>query len=240
MTYKYIIFDVGGTLLRWGDAPLFARFLSDYAKSASDAQIAADGAALRRLMIEAFARNRQAAVGMGATGESVVSFWRRTLRETLALWQRPGYSDEMLKPLTHAVVHGAFDALFEDALPTLQRLRAAGYRLGIISNWNENLPHELARWGLDRICDFAVISSLVGVAKPSPEIFRLGLERAGCQPHEALYVGDNVLDDCHGARGAGLDVALINHGEAEVTPSPCTMSYPNLTALANALLEEQG
>jgi len=238
MRYKYIIFDVGGTLLRWSDAPVFARFLSDYAKGASPEQLAADGAALRRLMIETFARHRHAAVGMGATEDSVLAFWRRTLQETLEQWQRPGYSDEMLEPLTQTVVNGHFDAPFEDTLETLERLRAAGYRLGVISNWNANLPHELSRWGLDRYLDFAIVSSLVGVAKPSPEIFRLGLEQAGCQPHEALYVGDNVRDDCHGARGAGLDVALIHrHGEVKSPPLACTAAYPSLRALTNALLE---
>ena len=221
MTYKYIIFDVGGTLLRWGDVSLFARFLSDYAKDIGDEQLAADSAALRRLMIETFERNRHTAVGMGATEESVISFWRRTLQEALALWQRPGYDDEMLEPLTQAVVNGAFDDLFEDTLETLERLRTAGYRLGVISNWNENLPQELSRLGLDRYLDFVIVSSLVGVAKPSPEIFRLGLERAGCAPHEALYVGDNVGDDCEGARRAGLDVALIRRQGEAGAHSPC-------------------
>ena len=239
--YKYIIFDVGGTLLRWDDPPAFARFLADYAKNVSPEQIAADAAALRQLMIETFARHRHAAVGMGAKEEILVRLWREVLKETLELWKRPGYSEDLLEPLITAVVLGQFDALFDDALETLERLRAAGYRLGIISNWNENLPQELSRLGLDRYFDFVVVSSLVGVAKPSPEIFRIGLARAGCQPEEALYVGDNVMDDCLGARRAGLDVALIHrHGEAKTAQLLCTAVYPSLTALANALLEKGG
>jgi len=239
VNYKYIIFDVGGTLLRWGDPPVFARFLSDYAKGMSPGQIAADAAELRRLLIETFARHRRAAVGKGAKGKSLINLWRKVVRETLDLWKRPGYSEDLLEPLTSAVVNGYFDALFDDTLETLERLRAAGYRLGIISNWNENLPNELSQLGLDRYFDFVVVSSLVGVAKPSPEIFHIALERAGCQPEEALYVGDNVMDDCLGARRAGLDVALIHrHVELEDPLLPCTMVYPSLTALANALLEE--
>jgi len=238
MKYKYVIFDVGGTLLRWGDPPIFARFLSDYTNTVSAEQMLADGAALRRLMIETFDRHRHAAVGLGATGDTVVVFWREVLGETLELWNRPGYSEEMLESLTFAVVNGQLDALFEDTLETLERLRAAGYRLGVISNWNENLPNELSRFHLDSYFDFVIVSSLVGVAKPSPEIFRMGLSRAGCQPHEALYVGDNVTDDCEGARSAGLDVALIHrHGNEEVRQLPCTAVYPSLAALTNVLLE---
>ncbi len=238
MTYRFIIFDVGGTLLRWGDPPVFARFLSDYTNTVSAEQILPDGVALRRLMIETFDRRRHAAVGLGATGDTVVVFWREVLGETLELWNRPGYSEKMLESLTFAVVNGQLDALFEDTLETLERLRAAGYRLGVISNWNENLPNELSRWNLDSYFEFVIVSSLVGVAKPSPEIFRMGLSQAGCQPHEALYVGDNVTDDCEGARSAGLDVALIHrHGEAEVRQLPCTAVYPSLAALTNVLLE---
>jgi len=240
MRYKCIIFDVGGTLLRWGDPPAFARFLADHARDIGPEQIAADAAALRQLMIETFARHRQTAVGMGAREESLIRLWREVLKETLELWKRPGYSEDLLEPLISAVVLGHFDALFDDTLETLERLRAAGYRLGIISNWNENLPKELSRLGLDRYFDFVVVSSLVGVAKPSPEIFHIALARAGCQPEEALYVGDNVMDDCLGARRAGLDVALIHrHGEAKTAQLLCTVVYPSLTALANRLLEKE-
>lgn len=237
--YKYIIFDVGGTLLRWGDPPVFARFLSDHAKGVDAEQIAADAAELRRFILETFARYRRALVGMGAEESSLVNLWRKVLGEALDLWKRPGYSEDLLEPLISALVNGHFDALFDDTLETLERLRAAGYRLGVVSNWNENLPYELSQLGLNRYFDFVVVSSLVGVAKPSPEIFHIALERAGCQPQEALYVGDNVLDDCVGAYGAGLDVALINRrGNAETTPPPCTMVFPSLRALANALLEK--
>ena len=240
MKYKFIIFDVGGTLVRWGNAQMFSSFLSGFALDLEPTQLASDGALLRHLMIEAFARNRHAAVGIGATGDSVVSFWQEVLRETLAEWCRPGYSEGMLEPLTYAVTMGQFDILFEDAVSALTTLRAAGYRLGVISNWNENLPNELAHWGVDSFFDFVIVSSLVGVAKPSPEIFRMGLESAGCQPDEALYVGDHAVDDCEGATGAGLDAALIRRASDGHTESvPCTMIFPNLAALVDRLLEEE-
>ena len=240
MKYEYVIFDVGGTLVRWGDAQMFSGFLAAFALDLEPAQIASDGALLRRLMIEAFGRNRHAAVGLGATGDSVADFWREVLKETLAEWNRPGYGEGMLEPLTYAVIMGKFDVLFEDAVSALTRLKEAGYRLGVISNWNENLPNELAHWGIDSFFDFVIVSSLVGVAKPSPEIFRVGLASAGCQPHEALYVGDHSVDDCEGAMGAGLDAALITRARDRHTERmPCTMIFPSLGALAERLVEEE-
>jgi putative hydrolase of the HAD superfamily len=239
MKYSHVIFDIGGTLVRWGDSVLFARFLSSHTEGVGPENMAGDAAALRRLMIRKFTRHRRAAIGMGATDDSVVGFWRGVLKETLDLWERPGYGVQILEPLTQAVVMGQFDSLFDDTLDTLERLRAAGYRLGVISNWNKNLPSELARLDIDRFFDFVVVSSLVGVAKPSPEIFRIGLELAGCQPQEALYVGDNVMDDCGGARSVEMDVALIRAGTDVQTEEPsCTAVYPSLTELTDALLHE--
>jgi putative hydrolase of the HAD superfamily len=238
--YKYVIFDVGGTLVRWGDADLFATFLTGFALDLHPTQIAIDGAHLRSRMIESFNESRHAAVGLGATGDSVTRFWREVLKETLVEWGRPGYAQGMLEPLTHAVTMGAFDIPFEDAIETLQDLRAAGYRLGVVSNWNENLPVELAHWGLDTYFDFVIASSLVGVAKPSPEIFQIALDKAGCQAHEALYVGDNVIDDCQGATGAGLAAALIRRDTGSLAQGvPCTMIFSSLAALADRLLYEE-
>jgi len=240
MKYMAVIFDVGGTLVRWGGSSLFARFLSHYARCVSRDQLMEDAALLRQVMIDTFARHRHAAVGMGATEDTVLAFWHRVLQETLQLWQRPGYSAHMLAPLTHSVVMGHFDALFQDTVDTLSRLSSAGLRLGVISNWNQNLPHELANWGLDRFFDFVIVSSLVGVAKPSPEIFRLGLTRASCEPRQALYVGDNVLDDCAGARGVGMDAVLIRReGTLQQEEALCSAVYPSLSALADTLLGEE-
>ena len=47
-------------------------------------------------------------------------------------------------------------------------------------------------------------SGVVGVHKPSAEIFRHALEPMGVQPEQALYVGDTLRYDVAGARAAGL------------------------------------
>jgi len=238
--YKYVIFDVGGTLVRWGGPQIFSSFLAGFARDLDSRQLASDGALLRRLMIETFALSRHEAVGLGATGDSIVSFWQEVLSQTLARWCRPGYREGMLEPLTYAVTMGKFDILFEDAVSALTTLSAAGYGLGVISNWNENLPNELAYWGIDSFFDFVIVSSLVGVAKPSPEIFRMGLTNAGCEPHEALYVGDHAVDDCEGATGAGLDTALIcRASDSPADHVSCSMIFPNLATLVDRLIEEE-
>ena len=55
--------------------------------------------------------------------------------------------------------------------PVLADLKAAGYRLGVISNWDESARSLLDEHGLTEYFDTIVISSEVGIAKPEPEIF---------------------------------------------------------------------
>jgi len=65
--------------------------------------------------------------------------------------------------------------IYDDVHPTLQGLRQRGYRLGVISNWDERLHLLLERLDLSRYLDAVVLSSDVGATKPSPGFF----QRAG-------------------------------------------------------------
>jgi HAD superfamily hydrolase (TIGR01509 family) len=92
----------------------------------------------------------------------------------------------------------------------LDRLRSAGYRLGVISNSDGRAAEGLAAAGiLDRF-EVVVDSQLVGFEKPDPRIFTTALERMGLGPEQALYVGDIYEVDVVGARRAGLDVILVD------------------------------
>ena len=97
-----------------------------------------------------------------------------------------------------------------DVAPTLRHLRAAGYKVGVISNAEGTVEQLLTEVGLAGLLDFIIDSHLVGLEKPDPRIFELGLERAGTEPSRTLYVGDIYSVDVLGARGAGLDAALLD------------------------------
>ena len=53
---------------------------------------------------------------------------------------------------------------------------------------------------------------LVGVAKPDPRIFELGLRAAGTAPEETVYIGDSYFIDVVGARRVGLGAVLFDPG----------------------------
>ncbi|MBI2864447.1 MAG: HAD-IA family hydrolase [Chloroflexi bacterium] len=99
---------------------------------------------------------------------------------------------------------------YQDVEGTLAEGQQRGYVQGVVSDWGVQLPAILHNLGLTRYLDFVVVSSLVGVAKPNPQIFEFALARARVRPHEALYVGDSYRTDIIGARVAGLAPVLID------------------------------
>ncbi len=91
-------------------------------------------------------------------------------------------------------------------------MRAAGLVVGVISNSNGSVRSILEATGLAAHLHFVIDSSVVGVEKPDPRIFALGLREAGVAAEEAIYVGDLYSVDVLGARGAGLDGILLDPG----------------------------
>jgi putative hydrolase of the HAD superfamily len=99
---------------------------------------------------------------------------------------------------------------FPDARPALDELRAMGNTVVCVSNWDVSLPSVLERCGLRDGLDGVVVSAVVGARKPDPAIFAAALDVAGCDPGEALAVGDTRAEDLEGARAAGIRALLID------------------------------
>lgn len=117
----------------------------------------------------------------------------------------------------------------------LERLRARGLRLVVVSNWDVSLHDVLASTGLDALVDGVVTSAEARSSKPDPAIFATGLALAGARPDEALHVGDSVDADVAGARAAGVAPVLIARGAAADVPPgvPVIESLDRLPDLAS-------
>jgi len=116
----------------------------------------------------------------------------------------------------------------------LDRLRAAGLRLGVVSNSDGRVEEALRAAGIDDRFDVILDSALVGVEKPDPAIFRAALTALDVGPGEALYVGDLYDVDVVGARAAGIEAVLLVADAAE--PGPECRRVDSLVALADDLL----
>jgi putative hydrolase of the HAD superfamily len=102
-----------------------------------------------------------------------------------------------------------FDA-YPDAVPALDGLRGRELSLIAVSNWDCSLGAVLERCGLAAHLDGAVSSAEAGAPKPDPAIFVSALELAGCEPAEALHVGDTREEDVVGAHAAGIRALLLD------------------------------
>jgi putative hydrolase of the HAD superfamily len=93
---------------------------------------------------------------------------------------------------------------FPWATEALDRLRAAGHRLSVISNADGRVEQQLRQMRLDGYFERVYDSEIVGSSKPEPDIFELALRDLGLRPAETLYVGDMFYIDVLGANRAGI------------------------------------
>lgn len=100
--------------------------------------------------------------------------------------------------------------LHADAIPALERIRAMGLTLGLISNFEAWLADLLESLGVASYFEIQVISGVEGVEKPDPAIFAIAVERAGVEPGQAAYIGDHPIFDIEAAERAGLRAVLVD------------------------------
>jgi len=116
----------------------------------------------------------------------------------------------------------------------LERLRAAGLRLGVVSNSDGRVDAALSAAGLRDCFEVVLDSALFGAEKPDPAIFRAALEALQVAPDEALYVGDLYEVDVVGARAAGIQAILLLPDSAAAPAG--VRRTASLAALADQLL----
>ena len=104
-------------------------------------------------------------------------------------------------------------SLFDDVVPVLGKLRDAGLKLGVVSNFEEWLERLLDQLGVSAFFDVRVISGVEGLEKPDPRIFELAMDRAHVTPERSVYVGDNPEFDVDPAAAAGMFPVLLDRRE---------------------------
>ena len=100
--------------------------------------------------------------------------------------------------------------LFDDVMPALHRLRAAGVRTALISNADADVTAIAVHFAFADRMDLLVTSALVGWEKPDPRTFRAALEPLGADPARSLHIGDQAKSDVAGALGVGMQASLLD------------------------------
>jgi putative hydrolase of the HAD superfamily len=130
-----------------------------------------------------------------------------------------GEAGTLARSVYDAFGHPSRWRAYEDVAPALRRLKAAGVRTGIISNWDTRLEGILAGLGLRELLDDVVCSAVEGLHKPDPRIFELACARMGVDPVRCAHVGDHYHADVLGARAIGMTPVLIDrHGAGMDAP----------------------
>jgi putative hydrolase of the HAD superfamily len=94
-------------------------------------------------------------------------------------------------------------------------LRERGIRIGVLSNtlWPREVHERI--FERDRVLsliDGAVYTSEIPWTKPHPEAFRAALSAVQvADPARAVFIGDRVFDDIHGAKSVGMRAVLVPH-----------------------------
>ena len=139
--------------------------------------------------------------------------------------------DALLEILADAIVF----RLYPETREVLDTLHARGVPMGVLSNWDYQLPQRFEELGLARYFHFVLSSSQAGIEKPGVELFHFGLEYVqnvlpNLKPHECLYVGDHYEKDVQGAQGAGLHPVWVVRDERDL-PSGDTPDDENVTII---------
>ena len=116
------------------------------------------------------------------------------------------------------------------------------YKLGVIANQPEGTEERLRSCGLPSFFSICLSSAELGIAKPDPEIFRMALEQAACEPHNAVMIGDRIDNDIKPAKALGMQTVRILQGVGRVQTPRTDDEQPDatvkdLTELAKILFD---
>lgn len=152
---------------------------------------------------------------MAAFGAAIVAGGEH--RDVFTLVRRPDWRQIMPRVLQR---YGAFrhDDLYPDALPTIEALRRAGYRLAIIANQPVERTSDLRGLGIE--VEVIAMSDELELWKPDPAFFARALELMGdADPGSVAYVGDRIDNDVLPSAAAGMRAVWLRRGPWGVIPS---------------------
>ena len=149
--------------------------------------------------------------------------FRQTLETKLQLQLEFLHQEDYLSPLLDDL-YSRTQAETRKSREVLLRLKEQ-YPMVLVSNFYGNIQTVLGEFGLDGVFFQIIESAVVGVRKPDPRIFSLGVEALGLKPDAVVVVGDSIDKDIVPARQAGCHTVWFR-GEGW-TDDPVDESIPD-------------
>ena len=95
-----------------------------------------------------------------------------------------------------------------EARPMLEQLHEH-YPMMLVSNFYGNIDEVLRDYGIRHLFKGIIESAVVGVRKPNPTLFRLGVDALELEPSVVLVVGDSLRKDIEPAEQLGCQVLWL-------------------------------
>ena len=99
-------------------------------------------------------------------------------------------------------------ACIDEARPVLDNLQAR-YPMVLVSNFYGNVDAVLRDFNIRHYFNGIIESAVVGVRKPNPTIFRLGVDVLEMRPEDVLVIGDSLRKDIEPAQSLGCQVLWL-------------------------------
>ncbi|MPZ76642.1 MAG: HAD-IA family hydrolase [Deltaproteobacteria bacterium] len=210
MAIKAVFFDAAGTLIK----PLrsvgqtYALVAEKYGVEASSTEVAERF----RVCFDASPPLAFPAVSMDSIEWLEREWWKQRVQCVFEPWGRFDQFDRFFAELFAYFAQPEAWTLYPEVSETLPALRKRGLILDVISNFDSRLIGILEGLGVAQWLEEIFISSRVGYAKPTRQIFDKALTQHNLTPAEAMHVGDSEETDLCGAVNAGVKGVLIDRG----------------------------
>lgn len=147
-----------------------------------------------------------------------VEVWREFLRIRASDYTRSLPLDSQTQlPLFLAELHRGIARkrlrLYPQVRETLDLLRPR-YRMAVVSDAQSAYAvPELRAVEILPYFDPVIVSGDYGYRKPDPRLFQKALDALGVQPNQALYVGNDLYHDIHGAQQVGMKAIYASYSQ---------------------------
>jgi HAD superfamily hydrolase (TIGR01549 family) len=216
MKTPFLIFDAYGTLVELDD--FYGRLRSNFARAGwhfSPEEITRAAHREMRFYIDRSMLARDHASWLAL---------RRECAQVLAEALREKKSDFSLsvEQCTQVLADSIHFRVFPEARRVLEELHARGVSMGVLSNWDYELPRILESVGLKKYFAFVLSSAEVGQAKPSPAVFDRAWQlarkvRPQLEARECIYIGDHYEKDVLPAKKAGWTPLWLVRDKRDLT-----------------------
>ncbi|MDP2966180.1 MAG: HAD family phosphatase [Pelolinea sp.] len=191
-TFKAIIFDMGGVILRTVDpAPREAM---------------ARRFGTTREELEKYVFRSPTSVQSEVGQVSDIYHWQTVLKH---------FGQTGADPLEAYSEYFSGDAIDQELLGYAVSLKPE-YKIGLLSNaWVDSRNKLGSLFYFIDVFDVAIFSDEVKARKPEEEIFRLMLDRLIVKPEESIFI-DDFIENIEGAKKLGINSILFKHAQGTI------------------------